>query len=70
MKINDNGPGIDNINNKNIFHLFKSTKAHGSGIGLWLCQHIISEHQGHLIFENKSEGGVSFIVTIPPARQN
>jgi signal transduction histidine kinase len=70
IEINDNGPGIDNINNKNIFHLFKSTKAHGSGIGLWLCQHIISEHQGHLIFENKSEGGVSFIVTIPPARQN
>jgi signal transduction histidine kinase len=69
IEINDNGPGVDTFKNKNIFNLFKSTKAHGSGIGLWLCQHIISEHQGHLVFENKVEGGVSFIVTIPAMQQ-
>lgn len=65
LEISDNGIGIDKKESKNIFELFKSTKAHGSGIGLWLCRHIISQHNGHMKFENHTGGGVSFFVIMP-----
>ncbi len=60
----DNGPGIDPANIKNIFDPFFTTKPEGSGIGLALCQDLVSEHGGTI--RAQSDGyGTQMIVVLP-----
>ncbi|MBD1581960.1 sensor histidine kinase [Pseudoalteromonas sp. S16_S37] len=51
VHICDNGGGIKNSDN--LFVPFYSTKQHGSGIGLVLCQQIAEAHQGRLSLHNR-----------------
>lgn len=68
LMFTNNGPDIPYDSGVKIFNLFATSKSSGSGIGLWLSRHIIERHRGSLTFKNLPErGGVSFIVTIPPA---
>jgi C4-dicarboxylate-specific signal transduction histidine kinase len=66
LVITDNGPGVHEQQEAKLFSLFTTSKTTGSGIGLWLSRYIIERHHGSLEFRNlPSDGGVSFIVTIP-----
>ncbi|MCM0035786.1 MAG: ATP-binding protein [Burkholderiaceae bacterium] len=68
LVLTNNGPGIPYDSGVKIFNLFATSKSSGSGIGLWLSRHIIERHQGSLTFKNlPDQGGVSFIVTLPPS---
>lgn len=42
-----------------------SSRERGSGIGLAVCEEIVSRHGGELIIENASEGGVLATVCLP-----
>jgi signal transduction histidine kinase len=61
----NNGPAIPADNLEHIFDPFFSTKAEGTGLGLFICHNIIQEHGGDLAVENLSEGGVAFKMTLP-----
>jgi len=50
--IEDDGPGIANV--QNLFVPFFTTKPSGSGIGLVLCRQIAENHGGALTLENRS----------------
>jgi signal transduction histidine kinase len=39
----------------------------GLGMGLWLCQHIVSRHGGHIRYEDASGGGAQFVIFLPSA---
>ena len=44
---------------------FFSTKSKGNGLGLMVCQKIISEHNGHILVESKQNVGTTFKINIP-----
>ena len=63
----DNGPGIDQENMNNIFRPFFTTKNQGQGLGLGLtiCQKIVSRYQGVISVESSVGQGSKFIIKFP-----
>ena len=47
-----------------------SSKARGSGIGLAVCEEIISRHNGELIISNAEDEAGGCLVDDPPAHWN
>jgi len=64
--INDNGVGIPEVNLKQIFNPFFTTKPSGSGTGLGLsiCYNILEKLGGTLEVESRVDSGTTFIVSI------
>ena len=65
ISITDNGPGISKENQANLFELLNSTKEAGMGLGLWLCQHIITRYGGSIHYEDVLDGGARFVIQLP-----
>jgi signal transduction histidine kinase len=66
----DNGPGIPADKQPHLFELLAdSNKKSGMGLGLWLCQHIVSRHGGHIQYEDAPDGGAQFIVLLLAAKK-
>ena len=65
LKVVDNGSGIPDTMLNKLFTPFSTTKPHGMGLGLTICQSIIESHQGHISGRNLPEGGSSFRITLP-----
>jgi signal transduction histidine kinase len=63
--ISDTGEGIPKENLDKIFEPIFSTKAHGTGLGLCVCQSIIEMHKGKIKIESEAEKGTRFIVQLP-----
>jgi C4-dicarboxylate-specific signal transduction histidine kinase len=63
IQVADNGPGIAPEEQAQIFNLLKTTKAQGSGIGLWLSRHLIERQGGHLTLEAGTLGA-RFLVSL------
>ncbi|MCP4901342.1 MAG: GHKL domain-containing protein, partial [bacterium] len=51
IEIKDDGPGLPDT--ENLFVPFFTTKAEGSGIGLFLCRQVAEAHGGHFTLENR-----------------
>lgn len=69
LEFSDNGPGIPEVYQPRIFTRFfrvpgSSTKAHGSGLGLFICKQIIDHHEG-TINVSSSEAGTVFTISLP-----
>lgn len=65
--IHDGGPGIANENLGRVFGSFFSTKEEGIGIGLAICQSIITAHGGTIVAANHPKGGAIFRFALPAA---
>ncbi len=63
--IRDNGPGIKKEFLSNIFNLYFTTKAKGTGIGLSIVQRIIYEHGGIISVESEENTGAEFHIKLP-----
>jgi signal transduction histidine kinase len=63
----DNGDGIPESSQNQLFELLSSTKTSGMGLGLWLCKHIVTRHGGGIEFTPNDGGGAKFMVTFPDA---
>lgn len=68
LSVADRGTGIAPEDFANVFDAFWSTKASGLGIGLAVCQSIITAHRGTLSVDNNADGGATFTACWP-ARQ-
>lgn len=66
VSIEDNGPGIPQEIQSNLFDAFFTTKTKGEGIGLGLhiCKQIVEKHHGKIYMESKP-GRTRFTVEIP-----
>ena len=67
VQIRDFGPGIPEDELPLVKRKFfkGSSKARGTGIGLAVCDEIVSMHEGTLTLENASGGGTLVTVRIP-----
>jgi C4-dicarboxylate-specific signal transduction histidine kinase len=63
----DTGPGLSTEVAERLFQPFVSTKAGGMGVGLSICQSIVSQHGGRIWAEANPEGGTIFRFTLPVA---
>jgi two-component system sensor kinase FixL len=66
FRVSDRGPGVSPRLAENIFHPFVTTKRDGLGVGLAISRTIVEAHGGQLNYRPNPEGGVTFIVTLPP----
>ena len=67
ITIFDNGPGISDARKNQLFDLFSGETKSGMGLGLWLCHHIITRHNGKIWHENMLTQGARFIIILPKA---
>lgn len=66
LVVSDNGGGVAIDAQVHLFELLSgSNKRSGMGLGLWLCQHIVSRHGGYLRYQDAPGGGAQFIVFLP-----
>ncbi len=64
ITIRDEGSGL--ANPENLFVPFFTTKAKGSGIGLFLCRHIAEAHGGSVLVRNRNEHpGCEAVLRLP-----
>jgi len=70
ISVEDTGAGIDTNDLPAIFNLYKTTKAKGLGVGLWLTKTIIDKHHGKVSASNNTNGGAIFTVQIPLANKD
>jgi PAS domain S-box-containing protein len=67
LAVADNGPGIDPAIRHRIFDPYFTTKGpgEGTGLGLSVVHGIVQRHNGHIVAENRPEGGTEFRVYFP-----
>jgi C4-dicarboxylate-specific signal transduction histidine kinase len=68
VRVEDHGRGLPIGREQKMFDGFFSTKKAGSGIGLSLCQNIISKHGGTIWAEQGKQVGAVFLVKLPLKR--
>lgn len=69
IRISDQGPGIPRDKLEQLFTPFYTTKSGGSGLGLPICQKIVSNHGGLLHFHDRSGGGTRVQISLPLSNQ-
>lgn len=65
IQIIDDGMGIPKTVQPNIFNLYYTTKAKGTGIGLSIVQRIIFEHKGTITINSKKDIGSTVSIVLP-----
>jgi len=63
----DNGPGISSENLSKVFDPFFTTDepGHGAGLGLFIVQEIVGEHNGCLAITSKKNSGTQIVILLP-----
>ena len=64
IRVSDTGNGIPAEAREKIFDAYFTTKNSGTGLGLALCDKIMRQHDGNLVFHS-SESGTTFEMILP-----
>jgi signal transduction histidine kinase len=68
ITVADNGIGIPDVMRQTLFDSFKSSKADGNGLGLWIVNEIIQSHRGRIQIRSSTllgRSGTTFRVFLP-----
>ena len=65
LHVDDNGCGIPDPLRNSVFELFKTSKAQGMGVGLWLSKTVVNSHRGDIQFTSQPGEGTQFEVVLP-----
>jgi len=70
ITVEDDGPGIPAALREQIFDPFITTRSNGdgTGLGLYLVEEIVSEHQGCIVLDAPAGGGTRFAIWLPGPR--
>ncbi|MGZ5052320.1 MAG: PAS domain-containing sensor histidine kinase [Methylobacter sp.] len=69
IRVKDNGPGLDAVQQQKILTPFYTTKADGMGMGLSISRSLVEAHDGSLNFNSTPGKGTSFYFTLPIRRK-
>lgn len=64
VTITDTGPGMNSQELEKIFEPLYTTKIQGTGLGLAVCQQVLTKHNGRLDVHSKAEVGTTFTVRL------
>jgi len=64
-RVTDHGSGISGEHLKHLFEPFFTTRAGGTGLGLYVCHEIIKRHGGALNVQSEIGRGTTFSVELP-----
>jgi len=67
IDVTDNGPGVAPSRQASLFALLATDRKDGMGLGLWLCRHIVTRHDGRIWYTPAEQGGSRFSITLPLA---
>lgn len=67
IEVQDNGPGVPQELQAEIFNPFFTTRSEGTGMGLSISRSIVASHGGKIEVETGAAGGALFRVTLPTA---
>ena len=67
ISVRDTGVGLQDVDLKNLFAPFYTTKPEGTGFGLSISRLIVADHAGRVWAESNDDGGATFFVAIPVA---
>jgi two-component system sensor histidine kinase HydH len=65
LSVGDDGRGILLADRCRLFQPFFTTKAHGTGLGLFVCRQILEEFSGTLTYFSEPGKGSTFVVRLP-----
>ena len=65
ISITDNGPGVPDDCQDQLFESFFTTKPQGVGLGLSICKTIAAAHGGNLSYLAPKTGGSTFALSLP-----
>jgi signal transduction histidine kinase len=70
IRIEDNGPGVPESMREHLFEPFisQSPGRERLGLGLFLGASLLDMYDGRMWYEERTGGGASFVVEVPPAR--
>src|SRR5262249_56349003 len=67
LQVRDTGSGIPAAQLAQIFEPLYTTKAEGTGLGLYIVQEIVTAHEGQITMESVEGQGTTFTITLPRA---
>jgi two-component system sensor kinase FixL len=67
VRVTDSGPGIPKDVADKLFQSFYTTKRSGMGVGLSICQTLVTANGGQIWAEANPEGGASLCFSLPIA---
>lgn len=69
LLINDNGVGMNKRTKDSLFTLFASSKgAKGTGLGLFIANHVVTQHGGAINVTSRLKKGTAFEIYLPRKR--
>jgi two-component system sensor histidine kinase PilS (NtrC family) len=60
LDVIDDGPGVDERNEEQIFEPFYTTENSGTGLGLFICKELCEANQSQLFFQRTADGRSAF----------
>jgi len=67
FKVRDNGKGIPEDQQKNLFQPFSTTKSHGTGLGLVIVKKMLLKMGGEIEIESEEGAGTTVTLHVPAA---
>src|SRR5262249_39950413 len=65
LEVEDNGHGVGAATTAKLFQPYFTTKPHGTGLGLFVKQKLVSEHGGPVVHESQPGPKTVFRIHLP-----
>jgi signal transduction histidine kinase len=67
VTVQDNGPGIPEDKLKDVFRPFYTTKAEGTGLGLYITQQLVEKINARISIQSEVDVGTRFVIVFSPS---